>query len=114
MNDESDLASALGSPVLALVRSDVPEFEDSFQQELADEGPEMGAFQAMSAFAAWLSRRIVASPGDAAVERAFQVVDEVAASDLPMGRELVTEFVEALQDDRAAFALMGSETLRYA
>jgi hypothetical protein len=90
----------------------VPEFDEPFQRELDAEGPAMGAFQAMSVFAGWLADRIETSPEDSDVQRAFRVVEEVASSDYPMGRSLVTEFVEALRDNPRAVALMGSETLR--
>ena len=111
MNDESAPSSALGSPVLAKIRTEVPEFEESFQRELVAEGPEMGAFQGMSAFAEWLAPRLNVS-GDHVVERAFRVVEELTSTDLPMSRPLVTEFVEALSDNPRAVALMGPETLR--
>jgi hypothetical protein len=114
MTDESGLASAIGSPVVTTLRSQVPEFEGTFQRELDAEGQEMGAFQAMSVFAGWLADRIEESPEDPDVQRAFRVVEEVASGDYPMGRSLVTEFVEALQDNPRAVGLMGSETRRFA
>ncbi|MEQ4208857.1 hypothetical protein [Actinopolymorpha sp. B9G3] len=117
MTDETGPTSAIGSPVLAKIRSQVPEFEEPFQRELDAEGPEMGAFQGMSVFAGWLRARVEASPAEPDVQRAFRVVEEVASSDdpmgHPMGRLLVTEFVEALRDNPCAVALMGSETLRF-
>jgi hypothetical protein len=114
MTDESATASAVGSPVVAAVRSQVPEFEEAFQAELDAEGPEMGAFQAMSVFATWLRERIDQSSEGPDVHRAFRVVEEIASNEsgYPMGRALVTEFVEALTDHARAVPLKGPETLR--
>jgi hypothetical protein len=114
MTDESAPASAAGSPVIAAIRSQVPEFEEAFQAELGAEGPDMGAFQAMSVFATWLRERIDQSSEGPDVQRAFRAVEEIASgdSDYPMGRALVTEFVEALTDHARAVRLMGPETLR--
>jgi hypothetical protein len=101
MTNEPALASAIGSPVLAVIRSQVPEFEETFQRELDAEGPEMGAFQAMSEFARWLEDRMeAASPGEADVQRAFRVVEEVASSNYVLGRALVTEFVRSYEETR--------------
>lgn len=72
----------------------------------------MGAFQAISVFAEWVAGRLEASPEGADVRRSFCVVEEVASSNYPLARSLVTEFVEALQEDSRAVALMGPETLR--
>jgi hypothetical protein len=114
MTDDSAPASAIGSPVIARIRSQVPEYDEPFLRELDAEGNEMGAFQAMGIFAEWLAERLQASPDEPAVQRAFLVVEEIASSrDYPMGRALVAEFVEAVQGIPSAVALMGSETLRY-
>jgi hypothetical protein len=86
MTDDPALASATGSPVIATIRSQVPEFEAPFQRELDTDGNEVGAFQAMSTFAEWLAERLQASPDDPAVQRAFLVVEEIACSRAyPMG-----------------------------
>ena len=113
MTNEPAPASAIGSPVLATIRSQMPEFEETFQRELDAEGAEMGAFQAMSVFAGWVAERVEASAEEPDVQRAFRVVEEVVSSDYPMRRELVTEFVEALRGNQRAVAMMGSETLRF-
>ncbi len=113
MIEESAPASAIGSPVLARIRGQVPEFELAFQMELEAEGLEMGAFQAMSVFADWLAKRLENSPEGTDVQRAFHVVEEIASTDdFPMGRSLVTEFVEALRDNPRAVRLMGPDTRR--
>ena len=86
-------ADALRSPVVSEIREEIPEFEDSFQTALADEDGDMGSFQAMSTFAAWLIQRLQAGPGAPEVERSFAVVERIAGSaKYPMGRALVTEF----------------------
>lgn len=112
MTDETAPATAMGSPVIVTIRNQVPEFEEVFRQELDVEGPEMGAFQAISVFADWLEDRIQRSPESPDVRRAFRVVEEVASGSFPMGGPLVTEFVEALRDNPRAVSLMGPETLR--
>ncbi len=85
-----------------------------FLRELDAESGEMGAFQAMSVFAEWLGYRIEQSPDSLEVLRAFQTVEGIASSnDYPLGRELVTEFVEVLRDNPRAISLMGPETLLY-
>lgn len=115
MADESTPATAIGSPVVAAIRSQIPEFEEAFQTELDAEGHEMGAFQAVGLFATWL-RECLDQPSEATtVRRAFRVVEEIAANDrdYPMGRELVTEFVEVVADHARAVPLMGPETLRH-
>lgn len=109
-----DLASAVGSPVVAAIRSRVPEFDGAFLRALAAEEGEMGAFQAMSLLAEWVADRIERSPHSLDALPAFAVVEEIASSsEYPMGRALVTEFVEALADSPRAIALMGAETVRY-
>ena len=113
MSDEAPPASAIGSPTVEAIRNQVPEFEEAFRREFEAEGPEMGAFQAMGVFADWLEGRIEQSPGSPDVRRAFRVVEEIASSNhYPMGRSLVTEFVEALRNNPRAVPLMGPETLR--
>jgi len=115
MTNDASPASAVGAPVVKTIRERVPEFEQAFQEALNDEGPDMGAFQAMSVFAGWLAERIEASPENSVEQQAFAVIEEVASSaDYPMGRSLVTEFVGALRDNPRAVALMGPATVRFA
>jgi hypothetical protein len=115
MTDEpADRASAVASPVVAAIRSRVPDFDAAFLRALDDEEGEMGAFQAMSVLAEWVEDRIQHSPQSLDALPAFAAVEEIASSsEYPMGRALVTEFVEALGDSPRAIALMGAETLRY-
>ena len=115
MTDEPvDRASAVNSPVIVAIRSRVPEFDGAFLRALDDEEDEMGAFQAMSVLAEWVEDRIEHSPQSLDALPAFAAVEEIASSsEYPMGRELVTEFVEALADSPRAIALMGPETVRY-
>jgi hypothetical protein len=74
----------------------------------------MGAFQAVSLFATWLMNRLDQSSLAPDVRHAFRVIEEIAANDsaYPLGRALVTEFVESLADHARAVRLMGPETLR--
>ena len=114
MTDESAPESAVGSPVVTAIRSQVPEFEEVFVRELGAESGEMGAFQAMSVFAEWLGERIEQSPAGPDVLRAFQTVEGIASSsDYPLVRALVAEFVEVLWANPRAVPLMGPATLRY-
>ncbi|CAM3776594.1 hypothetical protein NOMA109596_10320 [Nocardioides marinus] len=110
MAENSDVTSAVGSPVVAMLRTQVPAFEATFQVHLVEEENELGAFQAVSVFAAWLANRLTESPEAADVRRGFRVVEDVAVGDYPLGHELVTEFVEALADYPQAVERMGPET----
>lgn len=110
MAKDLEVASAIGSPVVTLLRTQVPAFEATFQRLLIEEENEMGAFQAVSVFADWLANRLGESPEAVEVRRGFQVIEDVAGSDYPLGRELVREFVEALADDPEAVNRMGPET----
>jgi len=102
-------ADALRSPVVSKIREEIPEFEESFQTALADEGGAMGSFQAMSTFAAWLMQRLQVGPGAPEVDRSFAVVERIASStEYPMGRALVTEFVEAIGASSEAIARLGT------
>jgi hypothetical protein len=99
---------ALRSPVVSKIREEIPEFEDSFQTALVDEDGEMGSFQAMSTFGAWLTRCLQVDPGAPEVQRSFSVVEQIASSaEYPMGRALVTEFVEAIGDSSEAIGRLG-------
>ena len=101
-------ADALRSPVVSKIREEIPEYEDSFQRALADEDGEMGSFQAMSTFAAWLIQRLQVGTEAPEVERSFAVVERIASSaEYPMGRALVTEFVEAMGDSPEAIRRLG-------
>ncbi|MBO9520808.1 MAG: hypothetical protein J7518_04645 [Nocardioidaceae bacterium] len=107
-------ADALRSPVVSKIRETVPEFEDSFQTALAEEDGELGSFQAMSAFATWLIQRMQAGPDVPEVDRSFYVVEQIASSeDYPMGRALVTEFVEAVGHSSKAISRLGSASRAY-
>lgn len=112
-NESAGPASAVGSPVIAAIRSQVPEFDEAFLRALETDEGQMGAFQAMSVFAEWVEDRLEHSPQSPEVLRAFTAVEEIASSSqYPMGRALVTEFVEALTNHPRAVLLMGPETLR--
>ena len=114
ITDNAAWDSAIGSSEIVTLRNDVPGFEVAFKQALDDEGPEMGAFQAMSVFASWLEGRIEQSPKGPDVRQAFRVVEAIATTDTyPLGRELVAEFVEALWGNPTAIQFMGPETLRW-
>lgn len=107
-------ADALRSPVVAKIREVVPEFEEGFQSALADEDGEMGSFQAISTFAAWLIQRLQVGPGGPEIERSFAVVERIASSaEFPMGRALVTEFVEAISHSSKAIGLLGPASRAY-
>jgi len=107
-------ADALRSPVVSKIRDEIPEFEGNFQTALADEDGEMGSFQAMSTFAAWLIQRVHVSPEAPEVERSFAVVEQIASSpEYPMGRALVTEFVEAIGDSSQAIGHLGPASRAY-
>ena len=68
MTDNAAPASALGSPVIVAIRNRAPGFEEAFQAALEDEGPDMGAFQAMSVFADWLAGRIALRDNPRAIQ----------------------------------------------
>ncbi len=107
-------ANALRSRVVSKIREEIPAFEHSFQAALADEDGEMGSFQAMSTFAAWLLRRLQVDPEAPDVERSFSVVERIAGSaEYPMGRALVTEFVEAIGDSPEAISRLGPASRAY-
>lgn len=107
-------ADALQSPVVSAIRREIPEFENSFQTALVDEDGEMGSFQAMSTFAAWLMQRLQVSPGAPEIARSFAVVERIAsAANLPMGRALVTEFVEAISGSAQAINHLGPASRAY-
>ncbi len=112
MSDNASIVSAIGSPEITAIRRAVPAFERAFQRELEDEGPEMGSFQAMSLFARWVDGLIKEAPEHPDVLQAFGVVEEIAStSTYPLGRPLVTEFVEALWGNKEATRLMGPSTV---
>lgn len=107
-------ADALRSPVIMRIREEVPEFESTFQSALLDEDGEMGSFQAMSTFATWLVDRLQTDPRAPEIERSFAAVEYVASSAaFPMGRALVTEFVEAVGDHADAIGRLGPLSRAY-
>ena len=112
VSDNASFDSAIGSAEMTAIRRAVPAFEDAFQRELEDEGPEMGSFEAMSLFARWVDGLIKNDPGHPDVLQAFGVIEEIASTDIyPLGRPLVTEFVEALWGNEGATRLMGPNTM---
>jgi hypothetical protein len=103
--------NALTAPELTMVRAAVPEFESAFQRELSEEGPEFGAFQAMSAFAAWVGDRLREGQADDVTRRAFDAVEHLIADNgMPLGDALAAEFIEALWLSDEARTLMGPQT----
>ncbi len=72
----------------------------------------MGSFHAMSLFARWVDPLIKEAPEHPDVQQAFGVIEEIASTNTyPLGRPLVTEFVEALGGNNEAIRLMGPSTV---
>jgi hypothetical protein len=87
---------AITSPEISMIRSVVPEFEATFQEELRAEDGEMGPFQAMSLLAEWLRRD---APDDVR-RQVFVAIDRLLAdNEFRFGNALAAEFYEALGDD---------------
>jgi hypothetical protein len=98
--------NATDSPAIDAVRAAVPEFEQPFQAELADEDGELGPFQAISLFARW-----VAAADDDVARRALDVVERLIEDrGLELGDALAAEFIEAVAGDPRVLALMGPRT----
>jgi len=74
---------------------------------------EIGSFQAMSIFAEWVLDRLEVAPDAADTLRPFAAVEEVAASSSPLGRPLVTGFVDAVWSRADAVGGMGESTRAY-
>lgn len=87
---------ATNRPEVAAVRAAVPEFEDAFQRELAEEDGEMGPFQAMSLFARWADQWIREDGSSDVIARATDVIARLRTdAGLQLGDALAAEFLEA-------------------
>lgn len=107
-------ADAIRSPVISKIREEVPEFEDTFQATLLEEEGELGSFEAMSTFAAWVLDTLRTNRHAPAIERSFSIIEHVAgAGTYPMGQALVTEFVEAIGVQPDAISLLGPSSRAY-
>ena len=87
---------AVDSKSVALIRSEVPEFEPHFQELLAD-WDEVGPFQVVSAFARWL----IEVPDEAVLRRGFAAIDRMAADNefRDDGWDLSVEFFETVEQE---------------
>ena len=109
------MTRALDSLEVRTARSELPEFDAALQDELRDEGDDLGAFQAFSLLADWVRKRLEISPQDEFAKRAFDVVEQIINDDrFPLGDPLAAEFIEGIWEHPDARALMGPRTLERA
>jgi len=90
--------AAARSPEIAEVRRRVPEFEPVVIELLRTEGPDLGDYEVMSAFARWVLDMREAGQAEV-VERSADAVETLATAErgFLQGHSLAVEFAEAVR-----------------
>lgn len=103
--------TAVRSEAISKIREGVPEFENTFQEELRDEDGELDPFHAMSLFAQWVGETVHERGPDDVARRAFAAVEDLIVDRrIELGDDLAAEFIGVLWNDPAAYELMGPRT----
>lgn len=102
---------AVNSPAISRIRAAIPEFEDTFQEELREEDGELGPFQAMSLFARWVADRVRAGHEGDVPSRALKAIEQLIEDQtVELGDALAAEFIEQAIDEPRVVELMGPRT----